>query len=141
MTDQGKKFKILVIDDDHANLITLANVLETWNIQADLVSSGEEALEYLRTTDDPPQAIVSDISMPIMDGTELLKIIRDDLPQYKGTTIIALTANAMPDDEEHYLNAGFDGYIAKPLSAQTFVRRVLEIRKQKSARKHEQELL
>lgn len=138
-TNPGKKFKILVIDDDLANLQTLSAVLEFNNIQADLMASGEEALEYLRETDDPPQAIVSDISMPIMDGTQLLKIIKEELPQFNDTAIIALTANAMPGDEELYLNAGFDGYIAKPLSAANFVKKVLEIRKQKYIQKHQQE--
>jgi two-component system cell cycle response regulator len=72
---------------------------------------------------DRPDLIVSDISMPFVDGCELARRIRADA-QLNGIPMIAVTAFAMAEDRRKALDAGFDGYISKPISPESFVRHV-----------------
>lgn len=73
---------------------------------------GMEALVGLKAN--KPDLILMDISLPNMDGTELLKNIRAD-KNLKDVPVIALTAHAMPGDRERFLRQGFDEYLSKPI--------------------------
>ena len=75
-------------------------------------ASGPEALAGFRR--DPPDLVVLDISMPDMDGTEVLRRMRED-PALAVIPVVALTAHAMSGDREKYLAQGFDGYVTKPI--------------------------
>src|SRR5260370_25056459 len=61
-----------------------------------------------------PDPVVLDISLPGMDGTELLRHIRAE-PALNGVFVVALTAHAMTGDRERYLDLGFDHYLSKPI--------------------------
>ncbi len=63
----------------------------------------------------PPDLIMLDISLPDIDGTEVLKMIRD-IPALQSVKVIAVTGYALPEDREKYLNLGFDEYAAKPIT-------------------------
>jgi CheY-like chemotaxis protein len=75
-------------------------------------SSGAEALEGFRK--DPPDIVILDISLPEMDGTEILRRLRKE-ENLRSLPVIALTAHAMVGDREKYLAAGFNDYVAKPI--------------------------
>jgi len=103
--------KIAVVDDNSDNRLIIRTILED---QYEILeySSGMEAIEGFRTN--KPDVIILDISLPEMDGTEILRRIRDD-PKLYDLPVIALTAHAMVGDREKYLAAGFNDYVAKPI--------------------------
>jgi Response regulator containing a CheY-like receiver domain and an HD-GYP domain len=74
--------------------------------------TGSSALEGLQR--DMPDLVLLDVSLPEMDGTEVLRRIRADT-QLRGLPVIALTAHAMATDREKFLAAGFDDYVSKPI--------------------------
>ncbi|MBW3660757.1 MAG: response regulator [Gemmatimonadetes bacterium] len=75
-------------------------------------ASGPQALAAFRR--EKPDLVLLDISMPEMDGTEVLQRMRED-PELADIPALALTAHAMAGDREKYLSRGFDGYITKPI--------------------------
>ena len=103
--------KIAVVDDNADNRLIIRTILED---QYEIIefSSGIEAIEGLKTN--KPDVVILDISLPEMDGTEILRRIRDD-SELHHLPVIALTAHAMVGDREKYLAAGFNDYIAKPI--------------------------
>jgi two-component system cell cycle response regulator DivK len=103
--------KIAVVDDNADNRLIIRTILED---QYDIVeySSGIEAIEGFRKS--KPDVVILDISLPEMDGTEILRRIRDDSDLHN-LPVIALTAHAMVGDREKYLSAGFNDYVAKPI--------------------------
>ena len=102
---------VLVVDDNADNRLIIRTILED---QYEILefSSGIEAIEGFRK--DKPDVVILDISLPEMDGTEILRRIRDDF-QLHDLPVIALTAHAMVGDREKYLAAGFNDYVAKPI--------------------------
>src|ERR1051325_5073291 len=103
--------KIAVVDDNADNRLIIRTILED---QYEIIefSSGIEAIEGLKTN--KPDVVILDISLPEMDGTEILRRIRDD-SELHHLPVIALTAHAMVGDREKYLAAGFNDYVAKPI--------------------------
>jgi two-component system cell cycle response regulator DivK len=103
--------KIAVVDDNADNRLIIRTILED---QYEIIefSTGLEAIEGFRTN--RPDVVILDISLPEMDGTEILRRIRED-PQLHDLPVIALTAHAMVGDREKYLAAGFNDYVAKPI--------------------------
>ena len=103
--------RVAVIEDNPDNRLLVRAILED-HYELTEFDSGRAALAAM--PDDPPDAILLDISLPEMDGTEVLGAIREtavlrDLP------VIALTAHAMVGDRERFLAAGFDEYVSKPI--------------------------
>jgi CheY-like chemotaxis protein len=103
--------KVAVVDDNADNRLIIRTILED---QYEIVefSSGIEAIEGFRNS--KPDVVILDISLPEMDGTEILRRIREDT-QLHDLPVIALTAHAMVGDREKYLAAGFNDYVAKPI--------------------------
>ena len=108
--------RILVVDDNSMNRKVAGNLLKLFKIEPDIVSSGQEAIDKVRTN--KYHIILLDHMMPKMDGIETLKIMKDENLLEKGTTVIALTANAIVGAREMYLSAGFDDYLSKPIEVQ-----------------------
>jgi CheY-like chemotaxis protein len=67
-----------------------------------------------------PDLVVCDLQMPIMNGYQLLKAVRED-PALQSIIVIAVTALSMPGDKAEVMTAGFDGYLSKPIEPETFV--------------------
>jgi signal transduction histidine kinase len=109
---QARHQRVLVAEDNPANLVTLANYLVAKGYQVVTAHDGAEALA--RARENRPDVILMDIQMPGMDGLEATKRIRVD-PTLAGIPIIALTALAMPGDRERCLAAGVDVYLPKPI--------------------------
>lgn len=102
---------IAVIEDSADNRLLLQAFLED-DYDVLEFENGVEALEKL--PEQVPDLIFLDISLPLMDGVEVLKNIRKD-KALSHLPVIALTAHAMSGDREKYLSYGFDNYIAKPI--------------------------
>jgi CheY-like chemotaxis protein len=103
--------KVAVVDDNSDNRLIIRTILEDqYEIQE--FSSGIEAIEGFRKS--KPALVILDISLPEMDGTEILRRIRED-SQLHDLPVVALTAHAMVGDREKYLAAGFNDYVAKPI--------------------------
>lgn len=101
---------ILVVDDNEFNRMVAITILEQNGIKAETATNGKEALEiYEKGNFD---LILMDVQMPVMDGIQATKIIREELKSE--VPIVALTAFAMKGDEEHYLSKGMDSYLSKP---------------------------
>jgi len=103
---------VLVVDDNALNLKLTRTLLVTHGYEVQTAASGSEALEALQTF--VPQMILLDLQMPVMDGFELARRLKQD-PRLREVVLIALTAYAMKGDEARALAAGCDGYIAKPI--------------------------
>ncbi|HEY2381684.1 MAG TPA: response regulator [Terriglobia bacterium] len=103
--------KIAVVDDNADNRLIIRTILED---QYEIIeyASGIEAIGGFRKN--KPDVVILDISLPEMDGTEILRRIRDDADLHD-LPVIALTAHAMVGDREKYLAAGFNDYVAKPI--------------------------
>ena len=106
---------VLLVEDnpDNADLVC-AYIDIDHNVS--VVTTGQEALDWLdQHPDDLPQVLLLDISLPGMDGTELLRHLRRD-SRFEHLPAIALTAHAMKDDRNRLLAVGFDDYISKPIT-------------------------
>lgn len=105
------KPKVAVVEDNPDNrLLVRALLEEEYEIQE--FETGIEAVKGLLL--DPPDLVLLDISLPEMDGTEVLAWIRDQ-ERFQDTPVLALTAHAMSGDREKFLAAGFDDYLIKPI--------------------------
>lgn len=102
---------IAVIEDNPDNRLLVRVLLESLYRVTEF-ESGSEALAGLRQA--PPDLVLLDVSLPGMDGTEVLRQIRAD-PLLRHLPVIALTAHAMTGDREKYLAAGFNDYLTKPI--------------------------
>lgn len=103
--------KIAVVEDNPDNRLLVNAILED-AYEISEYETGVEAVEGLAA--DPPDLVLLDISLPEMDGTEVLAWIRQQ-PQFRSLPVIALTAHAMAGDREKYLAAGFNDYVTKPI--------------------------
>lgn len=111
----GHDLRILVVDDNEINLTVAAGLLSAFHgVESDLASSGLEALEKIQGHN--YHIIFMDHMMPEMDGVETTRRIRNLGGRYAQIPIIAFTANAVTGIREMLLEAGFNGFLAKPLN-------------------------
>lgn len=111
-------WNVLVVDDEPDNLGVIELVL---NFYESKVRTAVTAIDCLSQMDaETPTLLLVDIQMPVMDGFDLLKKVRDN-PAWQAIPVIAITAHAMTGDHERIIAAGFDGYIPKPISAMSLV--------------------
>ena len=114
---------VIIVDDDEDNIGVLKLALEFHGANLRTATSAGECLKLL---ENKPNLLLLDIQMPAIDGFKLLEIIRSN-HDWKDIPAIAVTARAMPEDKQHILDAGFDGYISKPISVMTFADEVRQI--------------
>ena len=107
-----EKARILLVEDNEANLLMTQDYLESYGYQVISARDGDEALTMM--DENPPDLVLMDIQMPGMDGFEVLRRIRLQ-PRFASVPIIALTALAMPGDRERCLEAGANEYLSKPV--------------------------
>lgn len=110
----GSLYDILIVDDNELNLKVAQRILSDYKFHITCAQSGEEAINKLKNKE-RFDLIFLDHMMPIMDGIQTLKIMKN-LEDVKIPPVIALTANAMVGMKEYYLKEGFDGYISKPIN-------------------------
>ena len=104
-------YKIAVVEDNPDNRMLVQALLED-RYEISEYETGVEAINGLG--DDIPDLILLDISLPEMDGTEVLAWIRDQ-DALKDIPVIALTAHAMSGDREKFIASGFNDYVTKPI--------------------------
>ena len=102
---------VAVVDDNADNRLIIRTILED-QYEISEYSSGIEAIQGFKRS--KPDVVILDISLPEMDGTEILRRIREDSDLHD-LPVVALTAHAMVGDREKYLAAGFNDYVAKPI--------------------------
>lgn len=111
-------WNVLVVDDEPDSLEVATMVLEAYGATVHAASNGKDALRLLAEV--KPRFVISDLSMPVMDGWQLMEKIQRD-GALREIPVIALTAHAMKGDREKALATGFHNYLTKPLTARTFI--------------------
>ncbi|MCD0456451.1 response regulator [Chryseobacterium sp. LC2016-27] len=106
--------KILIVDDDPRNIFALKLTLKARGYQIESSTMALEAIDMLRKDQDI-SVVLMDMMMPEMDGYEAIKIIRNT-PEIKQIPVIAVTAQAMPEDRQKCLDAGAQDYVSKPIN-------------------------
>ena len=111
------KLRILLAEDNLVNQKVALKQLQSLGYKADVVANGKEVLQLLEKI--PYDLILMDCQMPILDGLETTKEIHrwqeDAFALRRRPVVIAMTANAMKEDEQMCLNAGMDDYLSKPV--------------------------
>lgn len=104
--------RILVVDDEPINREIGRDLLEDAGLRVDLAADGPEAIERIRTT--PYAFVLMDMQMPGMDGLECTARMRE-MPAGATVPIVAMTANAFPEDKARCLAAGMNDFVSKPV--------------------------
>jgi two-component system, cell cycle response regulator DivK len=105
--------RILVVEDNERNMKLFRDVLQATGYTTIEAFSGEEALRL--AGEQTPELVLMDIQLPDIDGVEALRRLRAD-GRTAAIPVLALTAQAMQGDRERFLEAGFDGYVSKPVN-------------------------
>lgn len=108
--------RILVVEDSPDNMKLFRTLLTLKGHEVTGLPGGEGLLETIARTE--PELVLMDIQLPGKDGFALLAEIRES--PHGGLRVLALTAHAMSGDRERALQAGFDGYITKPIDIRSF---------------------
>ncbi|MGQ3276901.1 MAG: response regulator [Shinella sp.] len=112
---EGGMLDVLVAEDNEVNQILFTQMLTAAGVSFRLVGNGEEAVEVYRST--RPGMILMDMSMPVMNGLQASRAIRDiESGTGHRVPIVAVTAHVLDGDREQCLAAGMDDYLAKPIS-------------------------
>jgi two-component system, cell cycle response regulator DivK len=124
INDVLKDWRVLVIDAAPDAIDVASILLEMCGASVVTACNGQEGLDAVKTH--KPHFVLSDLSMPVMTGWEMLETLKQnratmDLP------VIALTAHAMPGDRDRAIAAGFHNYLTKPLLPETFVNDLLKL--------------
>jgi PAS domain S-box-containing protein len=105
--------KVLVVDDIESNRMVLSEILKTYGLDVLEAKNGKEAINIAGKIN--PDIILMDLRMPVMDGYEAIKILKND-SKLKGIPVIVLTASAMKTSDADIKKINSDGYIRKPIS-------------------------
>lgn len=116
--DSGKTAgkQVLVVEDEQANFLYISKVLKQMGAEVHWAENGLEAVKLL-SSGIHFDLVLMDIKMPVMDGFEATKAIREKHPDQ---VIIALTAYARPEDRNYFMQAGFQDYLSKPIKPNDF---------------------
>ncbi len=117
-------WEILVVDDDPSSRDIARMMLMHYGATVHIATNGQEGLEIVSKVN--PRFIISDLSMPVMDGWEMTKALKKNRATAT-IPIIALTAHAMVGDRENALAVGCHNYMTKPLSPMTFIGELLNL--------------
>ena len=117
---EAPEAKVLVVDDNEVNLSVCDGLLKPLNMQVDLVTSGNEAINKISSG--MYDLIFMDHMMPVMDGIETTHIIRRMHPEYDNIPIIALTANALENAKGMFLVEGMNDFVPKPIDLADLLR-------------------
>ncbi|HLF76140.1 MAG TPA: response regulator [Dehalococcoidia bacterium] len=108
---------VLIVEDNEMNMKLVRDVLQSWGYRTLEAQTARTALSL--AVAEPPSLILMDIQLPDLDGIAALDKLREH-PATASIAVVALTAFAMNEDEQRFLDAGFDGYLAKPINVREF---------------------
>jgi CheY-like chemotaxis protein len=114
--------RILVVEDNERNLKLVRDVLQYAGYDILEARTGEQGVELAQRSS--PHLVLMDLQLPGIDGEQAFRLIRDD-SRTSGIPVVALTASAMKDDRARVLQAGFDGYLEKPINVRALPAQVL----------------
>ncbi|WP_372770162.1 response regulator [Pseudoalteromonas sp.] len=113
--------RVLIVEDNRVNQIVAQGILKSFELAGDVAADGQEAIQVLKDAPEfaPYTLILMDCQMPVLDGYEATRNIRDGIAgqRYLSVPIIAMTANAMKGDKEKCIAAGMNDYLSKPINA------------------------
>lgn len=112
---------ILIVEDNEKNMKLVRDVLQFKGYTTLEAVTGEEGVRLAR--EGRPDLVLMDIQLPDIDGITALGRIRAD-PQTRKMPVIAVSASAMPDDQQRIVASGFDAYVTKPINVKNFVETV-----------------
>jgi len=132
LLNSSENYTLLYIEDNPDNLILVRQALKTWpNIR--LIFSRDSRTGIELALAHHPDLILMDINLPGMDGFAALKALRAHR-EVRSIPVVAVTANALKEDIEHGLEAGFDSYITKPINIARFMEVVDRLLRQKKGK-------
>jgi CheY-like chemotaxis protein len=108
---------ILIVEDNERNLKLLRDVLEYAGYDVRVARTAEDGIDL--AVKDPPDLVLMDLQLPGIDGVEAMRQLRQS-PRTADIPVVAVTAQAMKHDRERALEAGFNGYVEKPISVRMF---------------------
>jgi CheY-like chemotaxis protein len=114
--------RILIIEDNPANLELMRYLLDSAGCSIESAMNGQQGVELLHGN--LPDMVLCDVQMPVMDGFAVARHMKNDAT-LRQLPLIAITASVMDQDRSRILAAGFDGYITKPITPESFVAEVL----------------
>jgi CheY-like chemotaxis protein len=116
--DAVSTWTILVVEDERDNADVISSMLKYYGASVKWAANGKIGLEMLQSF--TPTLILMDLSMPTMDGWEMHRQLKAN-PAWQAIPVVALSAHAMEGDKERVLDAGFDGYVTKPIHVRTLI--------------------
>ncbi len=122
--DLLNEWDIVVIDDEPDSLEVARYILDFYGANVHTATNGKEGIELVEQV--KPRFVISDLSMPEMDGWEFVDALKSTA-HIQDIPVIALTAHAMKGDRERALGVGFHNYLTKPLTATTFMDELLTL--------------
>ena len=123
---EGPPLRILLVDDDQVNITFGVSLLRKLGHEVIAAAHGRECFAHLEQG--PFDLVLMDINMPEMNGEEALREIRrKEQETQRHQRVIALTAYSLRGDREHFLVAGFDGYVAKPMAGSDLIREMKRV--------------
>jgi PAS domain S-box-containing protein len=111
---------ILLVEDNEINRQLVVEFLKETGVVVDIAVNGKEAVEMVTRGSAAYDLILMDIQMPVMDGYEAARLIRQD-SRFAGLPIVAMTAHAMHEAQQKILQGGMDGHITKPINARNML--------------------
>jgi CheY-like chemotaxis protein len=115
--------RVLIVEDNEKNMKLVRDVLQATGYSTLEATTGEEAIEL--SLSQAPALVLMDVQLPGIDGVEALERLRQN-ERTASIPVLALTAQAMSGDRERFLEAGFDGYLAKPVDIGELIEAVRE---------------
>jgi two-component system cell cycle response regulator DivK len=115
--------RVLIVEDNEKNMKLFRDVLQATGYSTLEATTGEEAVELALSQ--APAIVLMDVQLPGIDGVEALQRMRQN-ERTASIPVLALTAQAMSGDRERFLEAGFDGYLAKPVDVGELIEAVRE---------------
>ncbi|HZI15115.1 MAG TPA: response regulator [Myxococcus sp.] len=128
----GNKKRVLVVDDFDDAREMYAEYLEFVGFEVDTAKNGAEAVE--KAQDGEPDIILMDLSLPIMDGWEATRLIKQDA-RTRDIPVMALTGHVLAGNAEHAKEAGADEFVAKPCLPQDLENKIRNMLKPSKARR------
>jgi signal transduction histidine kinase/ActR/RegA family two-component response regulator len=111
--DLSQKLNILLVEDNDVNQMVATGILKRMGHSVVSAANGAEALEFLKSGQHPVDIVLMDCQMPVMDGYQATRQIRQD-PTLRKLPVVAVTANVMQGDREECLASGMNDYVTKP---------------------------
>lgn len=115
--------RVLIVEDNGKSMKLVRDVLQATGYSTLEATTGEEGVELALSQ--APALVLMDVQLPGIDGVEALERLRQN-ERTASIPVLALTAQAMSGDRERFLEAGFDGYLAKPVDVGELIETVRE---------------